>query len=93
MSSIDPRAYDETEHAQQTVFDPQLPPAPAEDEATRMANIAAMRPPPPRPKEPSKSGQRAAAKPPSPTRPTEDRTRAVDIKNDRSISDIDWDLD
>ncbi len=88
MSNIDPRAYDETEHAQQTVFDPK---APAEDEATRMANIATMRPPPPRSKEPSK--QRAAAKPPSPTRPTEDRTRAVDIKNDRSISDIDWDLD
>jgi hypothetical protein len=30
---------------------------------------------------------------PLPTTSNDERTRAVDIRNDRSISDIDWDLD
>ena len=118
MANIDPRAFDETEHAHQTILDSDLPRRPSEDEATRMSNVdslAAMgrarkaqpsRPPPPdaarpgpksgsleAPRPGPKSASRTAAKPPSAAKPSEDRTRAVDIRNDPSISDIDWDLD
>jgi hypothetical protein len=51
------------------------------DEATRMANvegIAAM-----------ERARKGAAQQP----PQEERTRAVNIRSDKSISDIDWDLD
>jgi hypothetical protein len=57
------------------------------DEATRMASVdsmAAM-------KQQARRGEvpRGGPKPP----PAEERTRAVDIRNDKSISDIDWDLE
>lgn len=78
------------------------------EESTRMANIDSLsaiertRKPgsaaggkaPPRPGAPGpKSASRAAAKAPSSKAPNDERTRAVDIRNDPSISDIDWDLD
>ena len=49
------------------------------DEKTRMANVSSIKP-----GERSNRGQPPAR---------EERTRAVDIRNDPSISDIDWDLD
>jgi hypothetical protein len=54
------------------------PPPSFDDEATRMANIDA-------------GGRRRLPPPSSPKH--EERTRAVDIRNDPSISDIDWDID
>jgi hypothetical protein len=103
MSTIDPRAFDETEHAHQTILDRDLPPATLDDDATRMANVGSLAamgrnkapsrvPEPARPAGP-KSASRAAAKPPSTSKPNDERTRAVDIRNDASISDVDWDLD
>ena len=41
---------------------------------------------------PSRSNRMAQARPPLPSG-NDERTRAVDIRNDRSISDIDWDID
>ena len=102
MSTIDPRAFDETEHAHQTILDRDLPPATLDDDATRMANVGSLpgvgrKPSPSRAPEPARAGpksaSRAAAKPPSPSKPNDERTRAVDIRNDASISDVDWDLD
>ena len=78
------------------------------DEATRMANIdgiaAAERarkqqlpPPSKQPPAPSKQGPAPSRKPPPPGTaqqpPADERTRAVNIRGDKSISDIDWDLD
>jgi hypothetical protein len=40
----------------------------------------------------SRSNRMAQARPPL-ANGNEERTRAVDIRNDRSISDVDWDLD
>jgi hypothetical protein len=59
-----------------------------EDEATRMADMDRPRRPPPPP-----SGRQVP--PPSGRRsPKHDEsTRAVDIRNDPSINDIDWDID
>ncbi|HSN28901.1 MAG TPA: hypothetical protein VLT45_21585, partial [Kofleriaceae bacterium] len=48
-----------------------------DDEATRMANIDAV----------------SRRYPPPPSSKNDERTRAVDIRNDPSISDVDWDLD
>ena len=50
-----------------------------EDEATRMANVDAPKP--------SRRG------PPPPSKHNDERTRAVDIRNDPAIGDIDWDID
>lgn len=53
-----------------------------QEEATRLANLdglAAM--------------ERARPQTPARGAHTDERTRAVDIRNDKSISDIDWDLD
>ena len=98
MAPFDPRAYDETGMAEYTQreLDKQTPvAAPSRtypsvpdledqrvgDEATRLASldgIAAM--------ERARKGQ--------PIHPGNDeRTRAVNIRNDPSISDVDWDLD
>jgi hypothetical protein len=52
-----------------------------DDDATRMSNVSSFASLPPR--RVSKA-QPAAA---------DERTRAVDIRNDSSISDVDWDLD
>jgi hypothetical protein len=49
------------------------------DEATRMANIDGL----------AKIERANRAVPPS----REERTRAVDIRNDPSMSDVDWDID
>jgi hypothetical protein len=38
------------------------------------------------------NGRSANARPPL-TGGNDERTRAVDIRNDKSISDIDWDID
>jgi hypothetical protein len=68
-----------------TTTQPQVPRAPDYDdaEATRMQSMdhiqAQHRAPPPKP--PAKSGQ------------LDERTRAVDIRNDASMSDVDWDID
>ena len=103
MANIDPRAFDETEHANQTILDKDLSVPPPDDEATRMANIGLLaalersrKPGPPKAESARpgpRSASRTAAKPPSPSKPNDERTRAVDIRNDASISDIDWDLD
>ncbi|MGE5185906.1 MAG: hypothetical protein ACM31C_27805, partial [Acidobacteriota bacterium] len=50
-----------------------------DDEATRMANVDSI------------SGRRRAKLPPPSSH--EERTRAVDIRDDRAMSDIDWDID
>ena len=73
-------------HADEAPPSRRRPPAPGvatfdddrdSDEATRMSNIDSM----------------AAHERRNNGSPNEDRTRAVNIRNDRSISDIDWDLD
>ncbi len=94
MANIDARAYDEpfSEREPGTEIDPSarfLAQAPKTDpdygaeEATRMANVdsfAAM-----------ERQRKGGAQPQQP--PAEERTRAVNIRGDKSISDIDWDLD
>jgi hypothetical protein len=93
MAPVDPRAYDETGIEEFTARDKATPVAPRPylppeledhrntDEATRLASLdgmAAM--------ERARKGQ--------PIQPGNDeRTRAVNIRNDPSISDVDWDLD
>ena len=78
------------------------------EEATRMASLdglaalerasRASQPPAPPPPvapapAPSRSNNRLAQARPPLANGNEERTRAVDIRNDRSISDIDWDID
>ena len=86
MAKIDPRAFDETGVS----FDDQkfLSNAPEtdpdgeiddHDEATRMASLDGM------------AAMERARQVPQPS--GDERTRAVNIRNDKSISDIDWDLD
>jgi hypothetical protein len=86
MAKIDPRAFDETGVS----FDDQkfLSNAPGtdpdggtedHDEATRMASLDGM------------AAMERARQVPQPS--GDERTRAVNIRNDKSISDIDWDLD
>ena len=90
MSPIDPRAYDETgvaldgpdEHiakflAQAPATDPELGGPETHDEATRMSSLEAI------------AAMERVRNQPS----AEERTRAVNIRHDNSISDIDWDLD
>jgi thioredoxin reductase (NADPH) len=92
MSKIDPRAYDETGIEQRThpgdrgkftptvpATDPNIPDLEdhTNDEATRMASLDGIA-----------AMERARGMPPN-----DERTRAVNIRNDPSISDIDWDLD
>ncbi len=91
MATIDPRAYDETgvEAHTERAADRRFPPtAPATDpqhpfledtgdEATRMSSIESIT-----------AMERMRNAPPA-----DERTRAVNIRNDPSISDIDWDLD
>jgi hypothetical protein len=89
MASIDPRAaFDESDQAGMT----------ENDEATRMANIdslAAMsrKPPPPSTQSKKKTPLPKPSKNPPAKEGVDERTRAVDIRNDKSISDIDWDLE
>jgi thioredoxin reductase/ferredoxin len=93
MAKIDPRAYDETGVEQRThpgdrgkftptapATDPAIPDLEdhSNDEATRMASL---------------DGIAAMERARNHGVPNEDRTRAVNIRNDPSISDIDWDLD
>jgi thioredoxin reductase/ferredoxin len=68
---------------------------PSDQEQTRMANVDSLRKPslPPPSRTPGPSTRN-----PGPSRQQEDRTRAVDIRNDLgindpSINDIDWDID
>jgi len=83
MAKIDPRAYDETGVA--TLAHPthghdlELTPIPefSEDDATRLASREAV--------------ERALGSPAG--APNDERTRAVNIRSDDGISDIDWDLD
>jgi hypothetical protein len=56
-----------------------------DDEATRMANVDG----PVRPAKPAKPARRV----PPPPKGNDERTRAVDIRNDGSINDVDWDID
>ncbi len=87
MAAIDPRAYDETGVEAHTVLadrrasppsDPQHPFLEDHgDEATRMSSIESLA-----------AMERLRNAPPA-----DERTRAVNIRNDPSISDIDWDLD
>jgi hypothetical protein len=57
-----------------------------DDEATRMANVDGSLP--------AKRTRGPSRLPPPSRSPVGDeRTRAVDIRNDPSISDIDWDID
>lgn len=56
-----------------------------DDEATRMANVDG----PARPVKPAKPVRRV----PPPPKGNDERTRAVDIRNDGSINDVDWDID
>lgn len=53
-----------------------------DDEATRMANVDGH--------VPQKSARRP---PPPPGKHSDERTRAVDIRGDGSMSDVDWDID
>ncbi|MEJ7604468.1 MAG: NAD(P)-binding domain-containing protein [Kofleriaceae bacterium] len=97
MAKIDPRAYDETGVEQRPhrgdrgkfpptapATDPHIPDLEdhtndhSNDEATRMASL---------------DGIAALERARNAGPPNEDRTRAVNIRNDPSISDIDWDLD
>jgi hypothetical protein len=61
-----------------------------EDEATRLANVDGIMPPKRQPPAPSRQ-----APPPSRrgARHDPESTRAVDVRNDPSINDIDWDID
>ncbi|HEY5938802.1 MAG TPA: NAD(P)-binding domain-containing protein [Kofleriaceae bacterium] len=93
MAKIDPRAYDETGIEQRThpsdrgkftptapATDPNIPDLEdhSNDEATRMASL---------------DGIAAMERARNHGVPNDERTRAVNIRNDPSISDIDWDLD
>ncbi len=94
MAKIDPRAYDETGIAELArAADGKATPTPHaspayprqlpelednRDEATRLSSV--------------EGSLDRARKVPGPTS-NDERTRAVDIRSDRSISDIDWDLD
>ena len=87
MSKVDPRAFDETA----ALFDenkflaPTTDPDPGRienhenEEATRMASLDGM------------AAMERARQLPQPA--ADERTRAVNIRNDKSMSDIDWDLD
>ena len=99
MAAIDPRAYDETgveertdrggatredigrrfpQHAPAT--DPQFPGIEDNaDEATRLSSIDSIA-----------AMERVRN---APHNNSDERTRAVNIRNDPSISDIDWDID
>jgi len=90
MQAIDPRAYDETGIDERTDRNapkrPHLPrtdpPFPVEnnaEEATRMSSIESIA-----------AIERLRS---APNSASDERTRAVNIRNDPSISDIDWDLD
>ncbi len=90
MANIDARAFDEpfSERDPGTEIDPHakfLQQAPTtdpdygNDEATRMANIDGFA---------AMERKRKVDQP-----PVDERTRAVNIRGDKSISDIDWDLD
>lgn len=57
-----------------------------DDEATRMANVDM-------PAKPAKPAKRERRGPPPPSKANDERTRAVDIRNDGSINDVDWDID
>jgi thioredoxin reductase/ferredoxin len=102
MAKIDPRAYDETGIEEMTrpgertktpipgkfpatapTTNPNVPGVEDHgDEATRMANVDGF------------ANMERARNRPGPIVPGNDeRTRAVNIRNDPSISDIDWDLD
>ncbi len=100
MANIDPRAFDEPFSHQEpgTELDghhkflnqaPTTDPDYGGEEATRMANIdgiAAM--------ERARKGGHGHPPVQQPQQPApEERTRAVNIRGDKSISDIDWDLD
>jgi thioredoxin reductase (NADPH) len=94
MATIDPRAYDETGVEERTdrgapVAAKRMPPSsPTDaspfdfedngDEATRLANVDVA------------AMERVRN---APANSSDERTRAVNIRNDPSISDIDWDLD
>ncbi|NVB77720.1 MAG: hypothetical protein HOV81_04935 [Kofleriaceae bacterium] len=59
-----------------------------DDEATRMASVDGSLPP-----KRSRGPSRLPPPSRSPASKNDERTRAVDIRNDPSISDIDWDID
>ncbi len=93
MANIDPRAFDETQSIDAAVdrgieeltrpaedYPPKyLPPMQLDetDEATRLASLDSLA-----------AMERVRGGPSN-----DERTRAVNIRNDPSISDIDWDLD
>jgi len=88
MATIDPRAYDETgveERTDRGAGRAPVPPADPQpwmedggDEATRLSSIESIA---------AMERVRNAAN------NSDERTRAVNIRNDPSISDVDWDLD
>jgi hypothetical protein len=55
---------------------------PHDDEATRMANVDGILPP-----------RRQASPPRRGAKHDPESTRAVDVRNDPGINDIDWDID
>jgi len=90
MANIDPRAFDEpfndkdlSTELDQHKFLSQAPTTDPDynDEATRMANIDGI------------AAMERARKGKVEQPPQDERTRAVNIRSDKSISDIDWDLD
>ena len=87
MSNIDPRSYDEPDDVNATRLDndPLAALAMPDEDATRMSNVSSFAGLPPR--------RTAKAQPPAKGAVPDERTRAVDIRNDSSISDVDWDLD
>ncbi|HSD88298.1 MAG TPA: NAD(P)-binding domain-containing protein [Kofleriaceae bacterium] len=64
-----------------------------DDEATRMANVDSIKRPDKRSAGADKRPRRELPRPGVGTAKPDERTRAVDIRNDPSISDIDWDID
>jgi hypothetical protein len=83
LGGVDLSAFDNIDEGEQAPkFLPAkteaAPPPSFDDEATRMAHVDAV--------------SRRYPPPPSSSK-NEERTRAVDIRQDPSISDIDWDID
>jgi hypothetical protein len=93
IADVDSRLFDEDESAMtrpgdaarflQASTEPQLAPEHLDEgpdeEATRMANVDNI--------------ARAQRRGPPPPARGEERTRAVDIRDERKINDIDWDID
>jgi hypothetical protein len=93
MADFDPRAFDNDVQALeaankfiQTTTQPDVNPgfgAEEDLERTALANVDAL----------AALERSGPGRPPAPPARHDERTRAVDIRDDRSMSDVDWDLD